>query len=64
MFLKNNKNELNYVLENSKDIFDKIIKKNYFMEEVKKFPMSEIIKKFRSKADRINFCRENSKYLY
>ena len=64
MFLKNNKNELNYVLDNSKDIFDKIIKKNYFMEEVKKFPMSEIIKKFRSKTDRINFCRENSKYLY
>ena len=27
MFFKNNKNELNKILDNSKDIFDKIIKK-------------------------------------
>ena len=30
MFFKNNKNELNKILDNSKDIFDKIIKKKLF----------------------------------
>jgi hypothetical protein len=28
------------------------------MEEMQAFPMSEILKKFRTKTDRINFCRE------
>ena len=30
MFFKNNKNELNKILDNSKDIFDKIIKKLFY----------------------------------
>lgn len=34
------------------------------MEEMQRFPMSEILKKFETKNDRINFCRENSKLLF
>ena len=34
------------------------------MEEVKRYPMTEILKKFRTKANRINFCRENSEFFY
>jgi len=33
------------------------------MEEIKRYPITEILKKFRTKADRINFCRENSKFF-
>ena len=31
------------------------------MQQSQKFPTTEILKKFRTKTDRINFCRENSK---
>ena len=34
------------------------------MEEIQRFPMTEILKKFPTKADRFNFCRENSMFVY
>ena len=34
------------------------------MEEIQRFPMTEILKKFPIKADRFNFCRKNSIFVY